>query len=107
MLGWSTRGKLSELDQEGLLIVFCLEHLDGDIDVAPVAVQHDPEAALAEDLALLDLVVVDLLNELGRGCRKNGPTRRKRHWLLTLTHGLDFSSPAGHGLKMEPAARRT
>ena len=64
-------------------------------------VDDDAEAALAEDLTLLDLLVVDLLDELGRGCRKNGPTRRKGCWLLALTHGLDLSSPAGHGLLMD------
>ena len=102
-VGMVDPGQLPELDQKRFMVVFRLEHLDGDVDVPPVAVQHDAEAAFAEDFALLDLLVVDLLDELGRGCRKNGPTRQKGRWLLSLTHGLDFMSPADHGLKFDPS----
>ena len=79
-------GKLPQLDEEGLVFIFSLEYFDGHVSVAPPAVQHNAEAALTEDLALLDLVVVDLFDKFGRGWRKNGPTRGQGCRLLALAH---------------------
>ena len=45
-------GELSKFDEESFVFVLGLKDFDGDVGVAPAAVQDDSEAALPENFAL-------------------------------------------------------